>query len=144
MDYIFAAILRWKHQGLYKVISYDIVCQWWKYLFDRLLLLPPLVRLRLVLALMRFIIPKMHIHSHTLACQLLFSLNFLLGVGQTDGEGIERPCANIGGVATSMREMGPGSRRNTLACHWGYCNWSKLIGLGKFHWYPVKFGTDLL
>ncbi|KAJ7499522.1 hypothetical protein FB451DRAFT_1014317 [Mycena latifolia] len=66
----------------------------------------------------------MHIHSHTIACQILFSLNFLVGAGQTDGEGIERP--NIGGVATSTREQGPGFRHDTLDDHWGYWNWVKL------------------
>jgi hypothetical protein len=82
------------------------------------------------MTLMRFVIPKMHIHSHTLACQLLFSLNFTPGSAQTDGEGIERPWAHIGGVATSTREMGPGSREDVLNCHWGYWNWQKLLGLG--------------
>ncbi|KAJ6488289.1 hypothetical protein C8R47DRAFT_1216093 [Mycena vitilis] len=130
MDWIFAALKRWIDARLFTVVSYDIVCQWWKSLVERLAKLPTLVRLHVVLALTRFVIPKMHIHSHTLACQLLYSLNFLLGVGQTDGEGIERPWANIGGVATSTREMGPGSRRDTLDCHWAFWNWCKLITLG--------------
>jgi hypothetical protein len=113
-----------------KIISYYIVCQWWKNLKERLLVLPPLVRLHAVMALMRFVIPKMHIHSHTQACQVVFSLNLVPGSAQTDGEGIERPWANIGGVATSTREMGPGSREDTLNCHWSHWNWQKLLGLG--------------
>jgi hypothetical protein len=132
MDWISASILRWWHHLLFKVISYDIACQWWKNLLARLLLLPPLVRLKIVLALLRFAIPKMHIHGHTLACQLLFSLNLIVGAAQTDGEGIERPWAAIGGVATSTREMGPGSRWDTLDCHWSYWNWTKLTGLGMY------------
>ncbi|KAJ7448160.1 hypothetical protein FB451DRAFT_1343347 [Mycena latifolia] len=126
MDYILAAILRHIDPRRFKVISYDIVCQWWKQLKERLLRLPALLRLRITLLLMRFVIPKMHIHSHTLACQIMFLLNFLLGAGQTDGEGIERPWANIGGVATSTREQGPGFRHDTLDDHWGYWNWVKL------------------
>ncbi|KAJ7768414.1 hypothetical protein B0H16DRAFT_1308210 [Mycena metata] len=129
IDWIFSAIMRWKDQRLHKVVSYDIVCQWFQKLFERLLKMPSTVRFLIVMGLFRFVIPKMHIHSHTLACQLLFSLNFLLGAGQTDGEGIERPWANLGGVATSTREMGPGSRRDTLDSHLGYWNWSKLIGI---------------
>ncbi|KAJ7025882.1 hypothetical protein C8F04DRAFT_1268726 [Mycena alexandri] len=129
MDWIYAAFMRWKHERLTKVTLYDIICQWFKKLFERLLKMPSTVRFVIVMELMRFVIPKMHIHLHTLACQLLFSLNFLLGAGQTDGEGIERPWANLGGVATSTREMGPGSRRDTLDSHLGYWNWSKLIGL---------------
>ncbi|KAJ7084767.1 hypothetical protein B0H15DRAFT_951268 [Mycena belliarum] len=131
MDYILASILRHIDRRLLKVISYDIVCQWWKHLLERLLKLPPLLRLRISLAFVRFVIPKMHIHSHTLACQVLFSLNLLLGAGQTDGEGIERPWANIGGVATSTREQGPGARHDTLDDHWGYWNWVKLTIIAR-------------
>ncbi|KAK7018429.1 CxC2 domain-containing protein [Favolaschia claudopus] len=130
MDYIYASILRWLHRRLRKVVSYDIVCQWFKNLRERLQDLPPLVRLTLILHLCAFVIPKMHIHAHTLACQLLFSLNLLAGAGQTDGEGIERPWANLGGVASSTREMGPGSRADTLDDHFAFWNWCKLIGLG--------------
>ncbi|KAJ6517938.1 hypothetical protein C8R47DRAFT_1205035 [Mycena vitilis] len=43
--------------------------------------------------------------------QLLYSL---LGVGQTDGEGIERAWADIGGVSTSTREMTPGKSGTLL------------------------------
>lgn len=130
MDYIFASILRHLDARLLKIISYDIVCQWWKNLMERLKKLPPLIRLVAAMHLMRFVIPKMHIHSHTLGCQLLFSLNLVPGSAQTDGEGIERPWANIGGVTTSTREMGPGSREDVLNCHWSHWNWQKLLGLG--------------
>ncbi|KAK7039759.1 CxC2 domain-containing protein [Favolaschia claudopus] len=122
MDWIFASFLRWIHQRLRKVVSYDIVCQWYKQLKQRLADLPPLVRLHIILLFFAFVIPKMHIHSHILACQLWFSLNLLPGAGQTDGEGIERPWANVGG-------MGPGSRRDCLDDHWAFWNWCKLIGL---------------
>ncbi|KAJ7720540.1 hypothetical protein B0H16DRAFT_1336023 [Mycena metata] len=131
MDYIFASILRHLNTRLRKVVSYDIVCQWWKSLQKRLLSLPPLLRLSLALSMMRFVIPKMHINAHILACRLAFSLNFLAGAGQTDGEGIERPWANIGGVATSTREQGPGFRRDTLDDHWNYWNWVKLTLLAR-------------
>ncbi|KAJ6478255.1 hypothetical protein C8R45DRAFT_1101644 [Mycena sanguinolenta] len=132
MDWIFVCILLHKHELLRKVVSYDIVCQWWKRLVKRLLELPERMRLAIVMALFQFVIPKMHIHSHTLACQLAFSLNWLLGAGQTDDEGIERPRANIGGVASSTREMGPGSRRDVLDDHWAYWNWCKLSSIGGY------------
>ncbi|KAJ7015827.1 hypothetical protein C8F04DRAFT_1284627, partial [Mycena alexandri] len=128
MDWIYSAFRRWKHERLTKVASYDIICQWFKKLFEWLRNMPSTVRFVVVTELMRFIIPKMHIHSPRVK-QVLFSLNFLLGAGQTDGEGIERPWANLGSVATSTREMGPGARRDTLNSHLGYWNWSKLIGL---------------
>ncbi|KAJ7494547.1 hypothetical protein B0H11DRAFT_2155926 [Mycena galericulata] len=129
MDYIFASLLLHHHPGLLKYISYDICCQWSKNLIERLKKLPNNIRLTIVMVLV-FLIPKLHIYGHKLLCQLLFSLNFTLGSARTDGEGIERPWANIGPVATSTREMGPGSRQDTLEDHWAHWNWVKLIGLG--------------
>ncbi|KAJ7430401.1 hypothetical protein FB451DRAFT_1345936 [Mycena latifolia] len=123
-------ILKHKHELLFKLISYDIVCIWSKHLFERLKALPPNVRIAIVSTLMRFAIPKMHIHAHTLVCQLLFSLNYLIGAAETDGEGIERAWGTLGGVAASTRDMGPGSRHDVLECQLHYWNWLKLIGIG--------------
>ncbi|KAJ7197571.1 hypothetical protein GGX14DRAFT_574051 [Mycena pura] len=71
MDYIFASLLRHLDPRLRKILSYNIVCQWWKNLKERLLLLPPLMRLNFVLELFRFVVLKMHIHRHTMACQFV-------------------------------------------------------------------------
>ncbi|KAJ7840488.1 hypothetical protein B0H14DRAFT_3086866 [Mycena olivaceomarginata] len=129
MDYLVVSFLRHFHPHLFKFFSYDICCQWSKYLRDRLKKLPPHIRLVLVLTLVRFVIPKLHIYGHKLLCQLYFSLNYTLGAARTDGEGIERPWASIGPVATSTWEMGPGACHDTLDDHWGHWNWQKLIGL---------------
>jgi hypothetical protein len=131
MDWITAMILRHVHARLHKIISYDIVCQWWKSLRERLRVLPSAARLSLVLTFVRFAIPKMHIKGHLRDCQTTYSLNLIPGSAETDGEAIERPWAHIGGVGTNTREMGPGSREDTLNGHWGSWNWQKLVGLGK-------------
>ncbi|KAF7299523.1 CxC2 domain-containing protein [Mycena indigotica] len=129
MDWLFSSIVRHLHIALRLMVSYDIACQWAKNLRSRLEKLPPMLRLSLVLALIRFVVPKLHIHGHTLACQLLYSLNWVPGSGQTDGEGIERPWSMIGGVAASTRVSGPGARADILDDHWSFWNWKKLIGL---------------
>ncbi|KAF7305332.1 CxC2 domain-containing protein [Mycena chlorophos] len=129
MDYIFASILRHMHPLLRIILSYDIACQWWKELRERLLLLPPLVRLKLVLDFIRFVIPKMHIRGHTLDCRNKYSLNYVPGSGQTDAEGIERAWAAAGGMAASTKLMGPGSRSDTLDDFWSFWNWMKVLGL---------------
>ncbi|KAF7351520.1 CxC2 domain-containing protein [Mycena sanguinolenta] len=128
-DYIFGSILRHLDPRLRKIISYDIVCQWYKNLVARMKELPPLVRFVLILKLFRFVIPKMHIKGHQLACQEEFSLNLVPGSGQTDGEGIERPWASIGAIATSTRVSGPGARHDALDDHWNFWNWLKTINL---------------
>ncbi|KAK7461260.1 hypothetical protein VKT23_008435 [Stygiomarasmius scandens] len=131
MDYAFASLLRHHDARLTKVQSYDIVCQWCRKIVQRLKLLPPMLRLNLVLHIIYFVVPKLHIYGHQILCQLLFSLNWLWGAGRTDGEGIERPWAHMGPVATSTRDMGPGSRHDTMDDHWGHWNWVKLVGLGN-------------
>ncbi|KAF7305724.1 CxC2 domain-containing protein [Mycena chlorophos] len=127
MDYILASALRHISRLLRLVVSYDIACQWWKGLRDRLAKLPPLVKLDIILQMVRFVVPKMHIMGHTLACQLLFSLHLTLGCGQTDGEGIERLWAAINALAGSTKLNGPGARSDQLNDHWGFSNWAKLV-----------------
>lgn len=129
------------------LLSYDIICQWSKKCVERMKLLPSNVRLYLVLHLCKFVIPKLHIYGHKLDCQLLFSLNLTQGVGRTDAEGIERTWANMGPVATSTKEMGPGSHSDTLDDHWGHWNWMKIVGFGKWPsncaciWVWFRFNT---
>ncbi|THU82380.1 hypothetical protein K435DRAFT_580454, partial [Dendrothele bispora CBS 962.96] len=130
MDYIKASILRHVDAHLPLLVSYDIVCQWSKKVAQRLKKLPPLVRLDLTLRIVSFVIPKLHILGHLVSCQEKFSLNYTYGVGQTDAEGIERVWAGLGGVATSLKEMGPGSHHDTLDDHMGHWNWCKIVGLG--------------
>jgi hypothetical protein len=64
-------------------------------------------------------------------CNLAFSFNLTKGIGRTDGEAPERGWANINPAAQSTKEMGPGSRRDTLDDHFGDWNWKKIIKLGK-------------
>ncbi|KAF7325365.1 CxC2 domain-containing protein [Mycena sanguinolenta] len=128
-DYVVASILILKDPRLRKFLTYDIACIWAIHLLERLKKLPPHVRLVIVAALIRFAIPKMHIHSHTLLCQLLYSLSIILGAAQLDAEGIERAWAGIGGVAASTRAMGPGARHDVLDCQWSHWNWQKLVGI---------------
>jgi hypothetical protein len=133
MDYTYASFLRHHSPRLTKVTSYDIACQWCIHLRERLLKLPPLVRLNIIFQIMFFVVPKLHIYGHQIMCQLQFSLNWLWGAGRTDGEGIERPWAHLGPVATSTRDMGPGSRHDTLDDHLGHWNFVKQLGLGRLY-----------
>ncbi|KAJ7430340.1 hypothetical protein FB451DRAFT_1068620, partial [Mycena latifolia] len=88
MDYIFTSLIRHHDARLPKYISYDICCQWSKHLAECLKKLPPGLRLTLVLGLVRFLIPKLHIYGHKILCQLLYSLNYTLGSTRTMGKGL--------------------------------------------------------
>ncbi|KAF7334554.1 CxC2 domain-containing protein [Mycena venus] len=129
MDYIFASILKHLDPRLciFLFVIYDIMCIWKVHLTGRIAKLPKKIRLDLAMAFIRFAVPKMHIHGHTLSCQLIYSLNLILGSVQVDVKGIKRAWSAIGAVAASTRDMRPGSHHDVLDCHWSYWNWQKLI-----------------
>jgi hypothetical protein len=131
MDYIVASALRHLAQLLFFLFSYDIMCQWSKNLKERLLNLPPHVRFQVAHYFVKFVIPKLHILGHLKFCQDFFSLLFTLGAAQADMEGIERIWSSSGLMGASTREMGPGSRQDTLDDFWHYWNWNKVVGMGK-------------
>ncbi|KAJ7814809.1 hypothetical protein B0H14DRAFT_2375741 [Mycena olivaceomarginata] len=140
MDWIAACIVIALDPRLRKVISYDIVCQWWVNLKKHLLLLPPAVRQeeseRAAVG-----VPSIHSTLRPRRCQDKYSLELVPGSAQTNGEGIERPWAHIGGVGSSTKEMGPGSREDTLNGHWGSWNWQKVVGMGTWDSFTL-FSTE--
>ncbi|SJL07092.1 uncharacterized protein ARMOST_10435 [Armillaria ostoyae] len=109
------------------VISYDIACQWHKKFFDRMVKYPAPLRLHQAECNILYLVPKFHLPAHILKCRNKISFNFLAKVGQTDGEAPERGWAVTNALANSTKEMGPGSRRDTLDDHFGDYNWRKII-----------------
>jgi len=143
MDYLFFSTLQFS-PVLKLVVSYDVVCQWHKNLWHRMKIIPHTWhvdhegRTSVV-----FLIPKFHLLAHIEYCHNNFSFNLTMGVGRTDGEGVERGWDHINPLATSTREMGPGSRRDTLDDHFGDRNWKKTTGLGTLAFKTWKKLTDL-
>ncbi|KAG2108722.1 uncharacterized protein F5147DRAFT_745699 [Suillus discolor] len=78
-----------------------------------------------------YFVPKFHIGAHIKECQIAFSWNFGKFVGRTDGEAPEQGWANINQVASSTKEMGPGTQRDTLDNYFGDWNWKKITVLGR-------------
>ncbi|KAG2090914.1 uncharacterized protein F5147DRAFT_748193 [Suillus discolor] len=130
MDNLFFSTLR-GHAISTLNISYDIACQWHKHLWERMSVMSPELHLDHAAKFIRFFMPKFHLPAHVLKCQTMFSFNFSRNVGRTDGEAPERGWSNINPVASSMKAMGPGSRRDTLDDHFGDWNWKKVVGLGN-------------
>jgi hypothetical protein len=54
----------------------------------------------------------------------------MMGVGRSDGEGIERCWAHINDLGPATREMSLGNCHDTLDDNWGSWNWRKIIGMG--------------
>ncbi len=131
MDYFLLSSLR--HNGYKRlVISYDIACQWSKKLLHRCHLYPENQILTSAPDLL-FLVPKFHLPAHVAACQIGYSFNLTPGVGRTDGEAPERGWSAANAMAASTREMGPGSRRDTLDDHFGDYNWRKITAFGIYY-----------
>lgn len=112
------------------LISYDIGCQWYKNIQNRIdnyTAFPPLELSGL--EYWRVVVPKFHISGHGAECQAFFNLAYTKWAGRMDGERIESGWAQSTGMATWTRESGPNARRNILDDHWNASNWSKLLGL---------------
>lgn len=131
MDYLLFSTLQHTRDIVVLNILYDIACQWSKHIWKRMSSYPSAIHFDRTHKNVVFLVPKFHLPAHIAACQIGFSYNLVKGVGRTDGEAPERGWANINPVATSTREMGPGSRRDTLDDHFGDFNWKKVSNFGK-------------
>ncbi|KAI0070972.1 hypothetical protein K474DRAFT_1561156, partial [Panus rudis PR-1116 ss-1] len=130
MDYILASALSLLPDELRGVISYDIVCAWVKHWLERLSRLPEHLHVNIPEGKLRYAIPKYHLNGHRREDHNQYSLNLIPGAAQTDGKEIERNWSRHDGIANSTREMGPGSRHDTLEDHFGFANWKKYINMG--------------
>jgi len=131
MDYLLFSSIK-DTELLEVVVSYDIAYQWSIKLWERMKLYPQWMHTDHENKITyRFLVPKFHLPAHVKACQSNYSFNFNKKVGRTDGEGVERGWSHINPLATSTREMGPGSRRDTLDDHFGDWNWTKTTKLGE-------------
>ncbi len=53
------------------------------------------------------------------------------------GKGIKQTWVIVNAIAFSTKEMGPGSRHDTIDDHFAYHNFLKLVGLGGFNRYSA-------
>ncbi|KAJ7698223.1 hypothetical protein B0H14DRAFT_2417944, partial [Mycena olivaceomarginata] len=129
MDYMFfmslAGVFLWR-----LFVSYDIACQWYKNLWERMRIFDPDVQFKQDEKHLVFLVPKFHLPAHIEQCNIDFSFNLTPGVGRTDGEAPERGWADANRLSNSTRVSGPGARRNTLDAHFQYSNWKKIVKLG--------------
>ncbi|KAF8908714.1 hypothetical protein CPB85DRAFT_1456016 [Mucidula mucida] len=122
------------------LLSYDIACQWHKKFGSRIALYPEWLQPPQPAQSITYLIPKFHLPAHIVPCCYLYSFNWTPEVGQTDGEALERGWAASNGAAASTKEMGPGSRLDTLNNHFGDQNWQKDT-LGKIRENILGEGT---
>ncbi|VDC03136.1 unnamed protein product [Peniophora sp. CBMAI 1063] len=134
MDFILAAALRRVRASSLR-LYYDIVCQYTRNLNLRMLEVEPKLFIyagaqKLLHKLhVTFGIPKFHNPGHLVMCQLYFNLSFIKGTGNTDGEASERAWAGLNPAASSLREMGPGTMRDTIDFFCSAWNWRKFVNM---------------
>ncbi|KAJ7029541.1 hypothetical protein C8F04DRAFT_962701 [Mycena alexandri] len=131
MDYMLWKSLEGYDDLIQLTVSYDIVCQWRINIWRRLAKYKSQLRQTARGRYFVWLIPKFHLPAHIEACNILYSFNLTPYVGQTDGEAPERGWANANPLAASTKEMGPGSRRDTLDDHFNDWNHKKIIALGR-------------
>ncbi|KAF8128998.1 hypothetical protein EV363DRAFT_1169765 [Boletus edulis] len=129
MDYFFCSAMKTYRELPMLFVSYDIACQWSKNLWEWMSRMPPSLQIDHERKSFEFGVPKFHLPAHREPCQVRYSMNLLPFVGRTDGKGPEQGWANINPIASSTKEMGPGSRQDTLDDFFGDWNWKKTVGM---------------
>jgi len=111
---------------------YDVACQWIRNFARRVadseyLDLPS--GMELVPA-----VGKWHLGAHVVECFPKYSLNFIKGVGQVDGEILETLWSTTNKVAGTTRAMGKSHRAEVLDDNMYDSNWKKWMGIGELVW----------
>ncbi|KAJ6613229.1 hypothetical protein B0H10DRAFT_1951632 [Mycena sp. CBHHK59/15] len=120
MDYMFFRSVTGS-ELLHYFVSYDITCQWHINIWNRMSKYREDIQMIGGQWYITFLVPKFHLPAHIESCNLHFSFNLTRDVGQTDGEAPER----------GTKEMGPGSRHDTLDDHFNDWNHKKIIAFGQ-------------
>ena len=111
------------------ITIYDVACQWSRNFRRRV---TPSEYLDLPSDMV--IVPavgKWHLGAHVVGCFPKYSLNFIKGVGQVDGEILETLWSTTNKVAGTTRAMGRSHWTEVLDDNMYDSNWKKWMGIGK-------------
>jgi Kyakuja-Dileera-Zisupton transposase len=112
------------------LVVYDICCQWSLH-FKQRVDAGTFLSLRDTLELIPSI-GKFHLGAHVPECFALFSLNFVKGSAQLDGEILETLWSSLNKVASSTRSMSKAHRQEVLDDYMNDSNWKKMVRSGTF------------
>jgi hypothetical protein len=142
IDYSICNALKYRSidlpQGL---VIYDIGCQWITHFQKRLnqsrhLSIPQVMELLVAVG-------KFHLSAHIRECFALYSLNFMYGSGQVDGEILETLWSAFNLISAPARTMTMASRYQLYDDHMRDSNWRKIMGIGKYRHINI-FETNFL
>lgn len=112
------------------ITIYDVACQWsrkFRRRVDASNYLDFPLEMTIVPA-----VGKWHLGAHILECFPKYSLNFIKGVGQVDGEILETLWSITNKVAGTTRAMGKSHRSEVLDDNMYDSNWKKWTGMGEY------------
>ncbi len=75
---------------------------------------------------------KFHLPAHNAACRYKFAFQYLPGVGQTDGEALERIWSILNLLAARTREMAEGHRHDVINYFYGEMNTLRTLKIGEY------------
>jgi hypothetical protein len=132
IDYSICQALKHQTQDMTgALVNYDVACQWSVNFLKRV---QENVSGHLSIPNGLEIIPavgKFHLGAHIPECFPLFSLNFVHGAGQQDGEILETLWSSLNKVSGSIRAMSKAHRHEVLDDYMRDSNWKKLIGMSE-------------
>lgn len=131
MDYAVSRSLSYNTSKMTKaLLLYDIWCQYHIHGPERLKKAKEFISLPKGMKLEGGI-GKFHVGAHITECFWKYSPNFMMGVGQVDGEILETLWAILIKAATSTRSMVLFHRFESLDDHIRDSNWKKLVGISE-------------
>jgi hypothetical protein len=131
VDFVFWCTMQ-DEEYLSVVISYDISCQWSRNFWKRMEALNPDWKFRFTDTGVRFLVPKFHLRAHQPECHTDYNFDYAPGCGETHGETIEEGWAQSNKAAAQTKEMGPGTRAQTLDDIFGFHNFRNILYLGVY------------
>ncbi|KAF7288213.1 CxC2 domain-containing protein [Mycena chlorophos] len=117
--------------------AYDIICQWMIHFFERLKKIresdvdTSTLATDIDEADLYFGLPVWHAGAHQAECRAHLALAYMLGMGKTDGEAMERIWATLNPASWATKEMGEGARHDVLEDKIDRMNFAKNLSLGK-------------
>jgi hypothetical protein len=129
IDYAICQALSYNTTGLREaLVEYDVACQW-SINFARRLQQSATLHIPKGLSWTSGV-GKFHLGAHEQTCFAKFSLNFISGAGQQDGEILETLWAPLNKIASSVRAMSKAARQEMVDDHMRDSNWKKLTRIG--------------
>ena len=129
VDYSICQALGYNTSGLKgSLVIYDVACQWCIWFEERVkksthLQLPK--DFSYIAA-----VGKFHLAAHREECFAHYSLNFVEGAGQQDGEVLETLWASLNKAAGSIRAMTTPHRQESMNQQMHDSNWKKHVNIG--------------